>query len=106
MIEPVAPSDMMASFVVAALVILLGAGYAVVFAWAKLSGRSGLLGWAYGCYGLLTLAVAKVAQINHLNDAWQVLVLLMLLGYLLAPHAIWRLCVATHEEQHGHKVDH
>ncbi|NJD06564.1 MAG: hypothetical protein FIA97_08695 [Methylococcaceae bacterium] len=98
MIEPVAPADMAASFAAAALVVLFGAGYAAVYAWARLSGRKNLLWWAYGCYGLLTLAVAQLAQLNHLDDTWQFLVLMMLIGYLLAPRAIWRLCAGTHDE--------
>jgi len=97
MIDPVAPEDMVTSFAAAALVILSGAGYAAVFAWARLSGRTGLLWVAYGCYGMLSLALATVARTNHLTAGWQVLVLAMLLGYLLAPHAIWRLCASTHD---------
>jgi hypothetical protein len=98
MIDPVVPADMAGSFIAAALVVLFGAGYAALYAWAKLTDRRDLRWWAYGCYGLLALAVAKLAQFNHLNDAWQSLVLLMLVGYLLAPHAIWRLCAGTHDD--------
>lgn len=97
MIDPVMPADMAASFVAAALVVLFGAGYAALYTWARLTDRRVLLWWAYGCYGLLALAVAKLAQFNHLDDLWQSLVLLMLVGYLLAPRAIWRLCAGTHE---------
>jgi hypothetical protein len=97
-IDPVAPTDLAASFIAAALVVVFGAGYAASYAWARLRGRADLLWWAYGCYGLLVLAVAKLAQVNHLNDAWQALVLMMLVGYLLAPHAIWRLCAGTHQD--------
>lgn len=98
MIEPVVPADLATSFAAAALVVLFGAGYAALYAWARLTSRRDLLWWAYGCYGLLALAVAKLAQVNHLDDLWQSLVLFMLVGYLLAPHAIWRLCAGTHED--------
>jgi hypothetical protein len=30
---------------------------------------------------------------------WTAIVGLMLLGYLVAPHAIWQLCVGTHAEE-------
>lgn len=30
---------------------------------------------------------------------WALLVALMLLGYLLAPHGIWHLCVGTHDKE-------
>jgi uncharacterized membrane protein len=100
MIEPVAPTDMLISFAAAALVILFGAGYAALFAWSRLKNRRALMWLAYGCYALLAEAVAVLAQTNHLNNQWQTLVLAMLIGYLLAPHAIWKLVAATHDDAH------
>jgi len=99
MIEPVAPTDMLISFVSAACVILFGAGYAALFAWSRLKQRRSAMRLAYGSYALLAGAVAVLAQTNHLDGQWQMLVFAMLIGYLLAPHAIWKLVTATHQDE-------
>jgi hypothetical protein len=45
-----------------------------------------------------------LANSLHLSGHWLILVLLMLIGYLLAPHGIWRLCVGTHADAgHSHQ---
>jgi hypothetical protein len=103
-IEPVALQDFFVAFFSAAMVILSAAGYAALYAWAKLSRRRSVMVWAYCCYALLTTAVLVLAYAAHLNGSWRLVVALMLLGYLLAPHGIWRLCAGTHtaesEDEH------
>ncbi len=96
MIEPVALKDFFITFFSAALVILGGAGYAGLYAWAKMRGNPRLLLWAYACYAALAGATFLLARATHLNGQWQILVGLMLTGYLLAPLGIWKLCVASH----------
>ena len=76
------------------------AGYAGLFAWAKLRGKPRVLFWAYACYAGLVASTFLLARATHLNGQWQILVGLMLIGYLLAPRGIWKLCVASHEEKH------
>jgi len=99
MIEPVALQDFFITFFSAAMVILSGAGYAALYAWARLSRRRGVMVWAYGCYVLLAAAVVVLADAAHLNGFWRIVVALMLVGYLLAPHGIWRLCADTHADE-------
>ena len=101
MIEPVALQDFFVTFFSAAAVILFGAGYAGLFAWARLGNRRYLMPWAYGCYATLAIAVYALAGAAHLHGNWTVVTVLMLLGYLLAPHAIWHLCAATHRTEHA-----
>jgi hypothetical protein len=101
MIEPVELKDFFITFFSAAMVILSGAGYAGLYAWAKLRATPRLLLWAYGCYGVLVAATLLLARATHLNGQWQILVGLMLVGYLLAPQGIWRLCVASHGKEHA-----
>jgi len=49
----------------------------------------------------LVLAVVILARAAHLlTPFWGSVVALMLVGYLAAPHFIFRLCVATHEGDH------
>jgi hypothetical protein len=139
MIEPVALENFFITFFSAALVILSGAGYAALYAWAKLSQRRILfpspgdevhlepfesvqdnaaqasptaqstlnrpkpdrsrlvLGLAYACYLLLAMAVFMLARAANLDGGWRIVCLLMLVGYLFAPRAIWHLCAASHE---------
>ena len=100
MIEPVELKDFFITFFAAALVILFGAGYAAFYAWSKLSGKPELLAWAYACYAVLATATIVLAKATHLNGEWRILVGLMLAGYLIAPLGIWKLCAASHEEDH------
>ncbi len=101
MIEPVELKDFFITFFAAALVILCGAGYAGLYAWSKITGKPGPLVWAYGCYAALAGATLVLARTAHLNGEWRILVGLMLAGYLLVPPAIWRLCVASHRDEHS-----
>jgi hypothetical protein len=100
-IEPVAVADIMIAVIAGALVVLMGALYALSFAFGRLWQRSSLLILAYGCFGLLALNVLILARTLHLEGRWQAVTIALLLGYLLAPHAIWRLSVGTHQ---GHEA--
>lgn len=104
MIEPVALQDFFVTFFSAAMVIVCGAGYAALFAWARISGKRGLMAWAYACYGLLAIAVFLLSDAANLSGIWMGVTGLMLAGYLLAPHGIWRLCAATHASAHDRKI--
>jgi len=101
MIEPVALHDFFITFLSAAMVIICGAGYAALFASARLKGHSGLMAWAYFFYVLLALAVFVLADAANLSGPWNVVTAVMLAGYLLAPHAIWHICASTHDREHG-----
>jgi uncharacterized membrane protein len=102
MLEPVKLADFFTVFFSAASVILFGATYALLFAWSRIRQRPRLMPLAYMSYIGLTVSVISLALAAHLfhNTFWSVIVLLMLLGYLVAPHAIWHLCVGTHAEEH------
>lgn len=99
MIEPVALKDFFVTFFSSALVILFGAGYAGLYAWSKLRSKPSLMPWAYACYAALAAAVFVLAKAAHFNGEWQILVGLMLAGYLLAPIGIWKLCTASHDDE-------
>lgn len=96
MIEPVALGDFFITFFSGAMVILCGALYALLFALARVRALPWLMPWAYASYAGLALSVLVLARATHLDGAWQALTVALLAGYLLAPHGIWRLCVATH----------
>ena len=80
---------------------MLGALYALLFAYSRLKHDPRLMPVAYLSYiGLFvsTLFLADAANLLK-HPLWTVIVVLMLVGYLLAPHAIWHLCVGTHTEE-------
>ena len=97
MIEPVAMADFFITFFTAAMVILTGGLYALLFAWSRVHGQPGLMPWAYASYAALFVSVLILIRVAHLNGVlWTTVAVLMLIGYLGAPHFIYRLCVATH----------
>ena len=77
--------------------MLFGALYAFSFAMAKLNKEWWLFGLAYSLFAALSVSVFVLAQALNLNGYWQVVVVTMLLSYLLAPQAIWKLSVGTHK---------
>jgi len=102
MIEPVALQDFFLTFFSAAMVILTGALYALLFAYARVRQRPRLMPLAYLAYLGLVASVLVLAMVANLfaTGFWTFIVVLMLIGYLLAPHAIWHLCVGTHAHDH------
>ena len=110
-VEPVELANFFTVFFSAAMVIMTGALYALLFAYSRLRQRPRLMPLAYVAYLGLSVSVYTLAQAANLfNDTfWTFIVGLMLLGYFVAPHGVWHLCVATHDQGHdpewvdGHK---
>jgi hypothetical protein len=105
LIEPVELQNFFITFFSAAMVVILGALYALFFAWSRLHEIPRLMLLAYVTYAGLFIAVQALAYATHLNGYWKILVIVMLLGYLLAPHAIWHLCVGTHADDDAKKPE-
>jgi hypothetical protein len=105
MIEPVQLADFFTVFFSAAMVIMTGALYAILFAYSRVKGAPKLMPLAYVAYGGLVVSVLTLARAAHLlqHPFWISIVGLMLIGYLLAPHGIWHLCVGTHAGEHEEK---
>jgi len=97
MVEPVGVQDIMIAAMAGAMVVMFGAGYAFAFAVAKLNRKRHLMLVAYGVYVLLVFSVLVLAYALNLNGSWWAVTITMLVGYLLAPQAIWKLSVGTHE---------
>lgn len=98
MIEPVKLADFFITFFSAASVIIFGALYALLFAYSRLKNVPRMMPLAYAAYAALFASVIVLANVANLFGSlfWQFIVLLMLVGYLLVPRFIFRLCVATH----------
>ena len=107
MIEPVALKDFFLTFFSAAMVIMTGGLYALLFAYARIKSLPRLMPLAYAAYLGLFISVLVLAYAANLfiNGFWTGIVLLMLIGYLLAPHAIWHLCVGTHRDEATDEAD-
>lgn len=96
MTEPVLASNIMLATMAGAMMILFGAFYAFFFAWSRLRHNPHYSMLAYASYAIFAVFTAVLVQVLHLSGYWRILVALILLGYLLAPHGIWHLCVGTH----------
>ncbi len=98
MVEPVGVQNIMVAAMAGAMVVMFGAGYAFAFAMAKLNGKRSVMFVALGIYALLVISVLVLAYALNLNGNWWGVTITMLVGYLLAPQAIWKLSVGTHED--------
>lgn len=98
MLEPVKLADFFITFFSAASVIIFGALYALLFAYSRIKNVPRLMPLAYAAYAVLFASVIVLADVANLFGSlfWEFIVLLMLVGYLLAPRIIFQLCVATH----------
>jgi membrane associated rhomboid family serine protease len=103
-IRPVELHDFLLSFFASASIIVSGACYALLFAWARLAGRRAVLAWAYAAYALLAVSVWLLAEAAHFEGYWRVLSGAMLAGYFVAPRAVFRLCSATHAAEHDEQT--
>jgi hypothetical protein len=99
LIEPVELQNFFITFFSAAMVVILGALYALLFAWSRLQRLPKLMPFAYIAYVGLFASVLALASATNLNGYWQIVVVTMLVGYFLAPHGIWHLCVGTHASE-------
>ena len=102
MIEPASLGNFFTIFFTSAMVIMLGALYALLFAFSRLRGDTRLMPLAYLSYAGLLISTLFLADAANLlkHPFWIIIVAFMLVGYLLAPHAIWHLCVGTHATEH------
>lgn len=96
--EPAQPSNFFLLFSSAAGVIVLGAAYASLFAVARMRKLPKLMPFAYAAYGGLCASVLALGYAANLyrGGVWTALVVVMLVGYLFAPHAAFRLCNGMH----------
>jgi len=89
-------SDLLQSAFSGALVVISGGLYALFLALARLR-ASRLLGHlSVAAYVALVVSAFALANGLDLSPSWYVVVAAMLVGYWLAPKAIWHLTVATH----------
>lgn len=85
-----------------AMVVLAGALYAAAFAIGKFSKNPSLVNLSYLFYAVLVVATLVLARTLGFSGVWNWVAVVMLVGYLVAPQAIWKLCVGTHSDEESH----
>ncbi len=79
-----------------AMVVLAGALYAFAFAIGKLARNTAVSKLSYLFYAVLVVATLVLARTLNFTGVWNLVAVVMLAGYFVAPHGIWYLCVGTH----------
>ena len=98
-VQGVAVNSILLATMTGAMIVLAGALYAAVFAIGKLSNNVALIRLSFLFYGVLVVSVLVLARTLDFSGFWNVVAVVMLVGYLLAPQGIWHLCVATHADE-------
>jgi len=99
MIDPVEMQNFFMAFFSGAMVIMLGALYAMLLAWGRIKSSSAFVASAYVTYALLAVFVFILADTMNFDGFWNAITVVMLVGYLLAPHGIWILSRDTHAHE-------
>ncbi len=95
--EPLGLQSIMIGTLSGAAIVLTGAFYALFFALGRLHESRALIVASIVSFALLAVATYAFAMALELRGIWIVVTAVMLTGYFVAPRAIWRLCVGTHE---------
>ena len=95
MIDPVELQRIAVAALSAGGIVLFGAAYAICLALGRLKGLA--IPLSYVAYLALAAVTLLFAWSMNLTGAWAILTGVLLVGYFVAPRAIWRLSVATHE---------
>ena len=94
--EPIELQDLFFSTMSGAAIVLMGASYALFFALGRLHNSRSMTAASFFSYLLLAAAVYVLVESLRLSGFWMLVAAVMLVGYFLAPRAIWKLCVGTH----------
>ena len=97
MIDPVELQRIAIAALSAGGIVLFGAAYAICLVLGRLKGLAILRPLSYVAYLAMAAVTVLFAWAMNLTGAWAILTVVLLVGYFVAPRAIWRLSVATHE---------
>lgn len=98
MVDPDVIHRVAGAALVGGLIVLFGAGYAVLHALAGLTGSRRMAASSLASYACLAAATVALAVLLRLDGWWLALMALLLVGYFVAPRFIWRLTLAVHGE--------
>jgi len=82
------------SAISAALVVVSGALYALLFAFGRLYASRMFARLAWAAYALLVLCTVVLTRALDLGGAWYWVIAAMLMGYFFAPKMIWHLVIS------------
>ena len=94
--ETLAVREIMLGTLAAAGIVLAGAFYAAFFALARLQQSRSWNIASLISFAALAAAVVVLARALSLSGFWLGVATVMVVGYFVAPRAIWNLCVGTH----------
>jgi hypothetical protein len=94
--DPIELQDLFFSTMSGAAIVLMGASYALFFALGRLHESRSMSAASTLSYLFLAAAVFVLVDSLSLSGFWMLVAAVMLVGYFLAPRAIWKLCVGTH----------
>ncbi len=97
MIDPIDVQRIVLATLAAGAAVLFGACYAIFLALSRLRDLAVLRRLSNLSYLALAVSVLALAWHLRLAGGWLALVVILLVGYYLAPRFIWRLSVATHD---------
>lgn len=89
-------AELLLSVMSGAMVVVSGGLYALFLAFARLRSSKTLARLSVAAYLALVVCAFVLAESLALTAAWYAVIAVMLLGYWLAPKAVWRLTAATH----------
>lgn len=89
-------ADLLLSVIAGALIVVCGGLYALLLAFARLRASKRLARLAIAAYLALAAFTFILAASLELARGWYAVIAAMLIGYWLAPKAIWHLSAATH----------
>jgi hypothetical protein len=95
LIEPLETTGVLITSFSTALVIASGTLYILLFSLSHLRKKPGMLILAYACFAVLLANVLALATLLYLDSYQLAQVLVVLLAYLLLPHAVRRLVART-----------
>lgn len=101
--------DIFVSTMAGAAIVLMGAFYALFYALGKLNGHRLSLMVSFVSFLGLVAATFMLIDALQLRGVWLLVTAAMLIGYLLAPMAIWRLSVDIHgdaDPEHNQHATH
>ena len=89
-------TDLFRSAISGALIVISGGLYALLLALGRLQQSHWYRRGAALAYLVLVVCSFVLAASLGFSRAWYAVIIVMLVGYLLAPRAIWHLTHATH----------
>jgi Ca2+/Na+ antiporter len=96
--ETVGLSHLIAAGAAGASVVLFGGSYALLLALGHIRQKRQLRIAAYVCYLLLGAALLILSVALRLDALWNGILAVLFVAYLIAPHFIWHLTLATHRD--------